>query len=147
MIKATDKKGFFLFKTVNTKMFFRLSPVHKVGKFKIFFFDCMKPWLKNVGDEKGAAENEINFKYCHHLFFFFSEKNRPNQMRPWKYLYCHYPSNRKKLGRPWSTFWDICLFPKVLILSTHLLHSGKLLKFKSYRSCLQCLHIVFLSVR
>ena len=45
-----------------------MSPMHKVGKFKIFS-DFMKPSFKNVRDKTGAAENEINFKYGHHLFF------------------------------------------------------------------------------
>ena len=68
MIKATNKHGFLLSKIVDIKMFLQMSPMHKVGKFKIFS-DFMKPSFKNVRDKTGAAENEINFKYGHHLFF------------------------------------------------------------------------------
>ena len=37
----------------------------------------MKTQLKNTWDKRRAAENEINFKNCHHLFFFYLElKNK-----------------------------------------------------------------------
>ena len=32
-------------------------------------FVTHKPWIKNIGHKTGAAEDKINLKHCHHLFF------------------------------------------------------------------------------
>ena len=65
-----------------------MFPVHKISEFKIFF-DCMKTQLKNAWDKTRAAENEINFKNCHHLFFFYLElKNKKI------YLHCLFTAKK-----------------------------------------------------
>lgn len=68
MFKAGNKQWTILLKTVNVKHFFGVSSVDKTGKFKKLFV-THKPWIKNIGHKTGAAEDKINLKHCHHLFF------------------------------------------------------------------------------
>ena len=66
----------------------------KMGKFKIFS-KVVKSQIESASDKTGAAEDKINVKFRHHLFFYvkakkwnmiftsfpYLERNCPNQQR------------------------------------------------------------------
>ena len=69
MLQTGKKHISVLLKIVNVKNLFWVSFVNKEDKFK-FFFVSKKPRFKDIGNNAGAVEDKINFKCCHHLFFF-----------------------------------------------------------------------------
>ena len=89
MLETGNKHRSLLLRIVNVKNFSWVSSVNKTGKFKIFFVRN-KPPIKNIGHKAGTAEDKINLKYHHHLFFAtknqkiitsfpYFQKNFPNQ--------------------------------------------------------------------
>ena len=68
MHKTVDKHCLFPRKIVYIKGLSSISLVNKVGQFKIFR-EGVKSQVKNVCDKAGAAEDKIDSKYRHHLFF------------------------------------------------------------------------------
>ena len=68
MHKTVDRYCLLPRKIVYIKGLSSISLVNKVEQFKTFC-EALKCQVKNVYDKAGAAEDKIDFKYCHHLFF------------------------------------------------------------------------------
>lgn len=73
MHKTTNKHGSLTWKIVNVKSLSSISSMSKMGKFKIFS-KVVKSQIESASDKTGAAEDKINIKFRHHLFFFVKAK-------------------------------------------------------------------------